>query len=60
MKMYTKSGSHVDVHAKAEANALLSTKGNLMGDGALTAANVYDLQTDARPLTSSVNTKTEG
>ena len=62
MKMYVKSGSNVDVYSKAETNALLSTKQNLISDGALTIPNITNLQTElnARPLTSNVYTKTEG
>ncbi len=61
MKLFFKSGSNVDVYSKAETNARLSTKQNLISTSALTIANGTNLQTElnARPLSPSVNSKTE-
>ena len=51
MKLYVKSGSNIDVYSKDETDALLSTKQNLISNGALTIANVTNLQSElnARP-----------
>ena len=56
MKLYIKSGSNVDVYSKAETNALLNTKQNLISNGALSISNITNLQTElnARPLSSTV------
>jgi hypothetical protein len=61
MKLYIKSGSNVDVYSKAETNALLNTKQNLISNGALSISNITNLQTElnARPLSSSVYSKAE-
>jgi hypothetical protein len=59
MKLYVKYGSNVAVYSKAETNALLNTKRNLISKGTLTIPNITNLQTElnARPASSSVYSK---
>ena len=61
MKLYIKSGSNVDVCSKAETDALLNNKQHLITNGDLSISNVTNLQNElnARPLTSTIYTKTE-